>query len=630
MSATCLGRSALVACVLVAGSSAAQVKPQPPETRIKVVSFSIHGLHAFGESEIKRELATRSSGWIPWSRAQYFDPEAFEADKRRIETFYATRGYPKARVESAETRFNEAHTEVDLVMRVVEGEPILVDAVDLVGFEGAPADHVAKVRAHLPIKVEQPLDRRLALESRTILATELRDHGFPHADVEIRAEPATESAAHLTFTAKPGTKAVFGPIEITGNTSVSDEVIRRQLLYRPGDLFRISRVHDSQRKLYTQKLFQFVNVDVEAGSEGAAEVPTRVTVAEGKHRQVELGGGWGSEEHLRGEARWQHVNFLGGARTASVHGKWSSLDRGVRLRLNQPYLFHPHFVLDVEGHSWYANEPAYEVQSYGGQISVAHRANTTTTWSVTAVRQYESSAVSQAALADLSLRDEIIALGLDPSDGRQRGTLTAFQFDVARNTTTQPLDPLAGSLLSAHLEQSGRWLPGDFEYYSLVLEGRHYVTVLDERLVFANRMRLGSIDPLSTKAGAVPFFKRFFLGGSSSVRGWGRFELGPLGASGLPLGGHSMLEASSEIRWRLTKSLGVVAFLDAGNVWADAWQFPVGSLKYAVGPGLRYYTPIGPMRVDLGYQLTPTPELLVNGRPQVRTWRLHFSIGQAF
>jgi outer membrane protein insertion porin family/translocation and assembly module TamA len=73
-----------------------------------------------------------------------------------------------------------------------------------------------------------------------------------------------------------------------------------------------------------------------------------------------------------------------------------------------------------------------------------------------------------------------------------------------------------------------------------------------------------------------------------------------------------------------------VAFLDIGNVWADPWRVHPGDLRYAVGPGLRYNTPVGPVRFDVGYQLNPEPGLLVNGRPETRRWRIHFSIGQAF
>ena len=91
-----------------------------------------------------------------------------------------------------------------------------------------------------------------------------------------------------------------------------------------------------------------------------------------------------------------------------------------------------------------------------------------------------------------------------------------------------------------------------------------------------------------------------------------------------------MFEGSSEVRFPLTDKFGAVAFLDFGNVWLRSWDFNLDDLRYDVGPGLRYMTPIGPARVDFGFQLNPIPNLRVNGEPEQRTWRVHFSIGQAF
>jgi len=91
-----------------------------------------------------------------------------------------------------------------------------------------------------------------------------------------------------------------------------------------------------------------------------------------------------------------------------------------------------------------------------------------------------------------------------------------------------------------------------------------------------------------------------------------------------------MLEFSEELRAVISGKFGGVLFLDGGNVWADSWGLKIDDLRYAVGTGLRYQTPIGPLRLDFGYQLNPIPDLLVNGTPETRRWRLHFSIGQAF
>jgi outer membrane protein insertion porin family len=172
-------------------------------------------------------------------------------------------------------------------------------------------------------------------------------------------------------------------------------------------------------------------------------------------------------------------------------------------------------------------------------------------------------------------------------------------------------------------------LPGTFNYYAMSVDGRHYIPVTD-RFVIANRVQIGSINAAGSDPGEVPFSKKYFLGGATSIRGWGRYEVSPLGESGLPIGGNSMFAFSSEARYSTRGSLGLVAFLDAGNVWPGDSEYKFNDLRYAAGPGLRYQTPIGPIRFDIGYQLNPIPNLIVNGNPQARRWRIHFSIGQAF
>ncbi len=129
----------------------------------------------------------------------------------------------------------------------------------------------------------------------------------------------------------------------------------------------------------------------------------------------------------------------------------------------------------------------------------------------------------------------------------------------------------------------------------------------------------------------MPFFKRYFLGGATNLRGWGRFEVSPLSGEGTPIGGLTFTELLDRgaLSGRSATS-GRSLFLDGGNVWTNPWDFNLNDLRYDIGPGLRYNTPVGPVRLDVGWQLNPIPGLLVNGEPQTRALRVHFSIGQAF
>lgn len=599
-------------------------------TGVEVHHLKLVGVKQIDASDLKAVLATQPSSKLPWGRKNYFDRAKFEADLKRIQAFYEDRGFPDARVTGFDVGLNTPQNKVDITLDIAEGTPAIAANVRFDGFQELPDPRLRALEAQAPLKRGGRLDRSWINQTREMALNALRDTGYPYAKVAINQQPTADpKKVDVSFAATPGVKAYFGPIEIAGNKSVGDDVIRRELLYRPGEMYRRSLVLRSQRRLYNVELFRFANIQNLNAEMQPAEVPTRVTVAEAKHQRVQFSGGYGTEEKLRGEAQWHDLNFLGGARQFGVRGKWSSLDRGVRTEFNQPSFLGSNFSLGLEGHQWYDNEPAFHERSSGGRLTFTHRLSERDTWSVSFNDEFTSSTISNAALSDLSLRGQLIALGLNPLTGVQNGTLNSVSFNIVRSTTANPLNATHGYYLASHFEQAGHWVRGTFGYSSLSGEGRVYLPAT-RRTVVALRLSYGTIRPQGGSAAEVPFFRRVFLGGADSLRGWGRYEVSPLSGSGLPIGGFTMFEGSTELRTNLTGKLGAVAFLDFGNVWATTWQVYLRDLRYDVGPGVRYDTPIGPVRVDLGYQLNPIPGLLVNGKPETRRWRIHFSIGQAF
>jgi outer membrane protein assembly complex protein YaeT len=600
------------------------------EGDIRITGLRFEGVEQVDTRALTDALQTRKGSRLPWGRRRFFDRRAFDADLQRIDAFYRDRGFPDARVASVDPVLNERQDEIDITIHITEGEPVRVAAVDLVGFEVLPDAERQRLLREQPLKENAPLDVAVASAARERALNALRNQGYPYAEVRVSNEPVASRRERVVFRAVPGTLARFGPIEINGNASVGDTVISRQLTFAPGDIFSREKMRDSQRKLYGMELFQFVNVEsLEDRAETPPEVPVRVTVGESKHRKVTFGAGYGSEEHARVRVRWEHVNFFGGARQASIEGRWSSLDRGVRTELREPYVFHKNLSLSLEGQAWQAAEPVYAQNTLGGRAVLRYQANQRQLVSVSLINEYQKSSINPEALADFTIRDDLIALGLDPRTGETRGTVSAIALDVRRSTSGNLLDARRGYMLGAHVEQAGRWMWGSFDYWSATAEARHYQS-LGGRLVVANRLNVGSIDPAGEIEANVPFHKRYFLGGAMSNRGWGRFELSPLSGFGFPIGGLSMLDGSAEARFPIMGKLGGVVFLDYGNVWLEPWTFDARDLRYAVGPGLRYQTPVGPARLDVGYQLNPIENLLVDGEPQKRQWRVHFSIGQAF
>lgn len=621
-------RRLLFSCLLIAAVAAAPGCKE--EGTIRVHKLTFKGVKAVDASQLKNALATRESSKLPWGKKNYFDRSRFDTDLKRVQAFYADRGYPDARVTGFDAKLNQKQDAVDVTLTIAEGEPIKVASLDFVGFDVIPPAHFDTLKAKVPLKVGHPRDRQQVVTTHEMALNELRDHGYPYAKVSIEEDdgPSGKQAA-MTFAADPGKIAYFGPVEIAGNQSVSDNVIRRELAFKPGDLYQRSLVQDTQRRLYGMELFQFATVEPLNVEQQPSEVPTRVTVAEGNHQRVNFGVGYGTEEKARVDAEYHHLNFLGGARSAGAHVRWSSLDRGIRLDINQPYFLAPHFSLGGEGQQWYTYTPAYRSVVTGGKATLKHRASANTSWSISMTSEHESSSIATRVLSDLKLRNDLIALGLDPRTGQQNGTLNALGFDLQRSTADNLLNAHHGYQLALHAEQAGRIVPGTFNYWAISSDARHYLPI-GSRIVWANRLQIGNIDAVGDIPTNVPFSKKYFLGGATTIRGWGRYEVSPLSGSGLPIGGDSMLAFTSEARATLRGNLGGVLFLDGGNVWPGAWGIRLNDLRYSVGPGLRYQTPIGPVRFDVGYQLNPIPGLLANGEPQTRRWRLHFSIGQAF
>jgi outer membrane protein assembly complex protein YaeT len=596
---------------------------------IKVKTLAFKGVTAVDQSRLKAVLATKESSILPWGKKSVFDRSKLVTDMKRVEAFYADRGYPDAKVTGFDARLNGKQDAVDITVTVSEGEPVKVAAIAFVGFDVIPPAHLADLEKRAPLKVGQPRDRALVVTTHELAINELRDHGFPYAKVATMEDGGPNGKqASLSFVAEPGKVAHFGPVEISGNKSVGDNIIRRELAYQPGDLYRRSLVQDTQRRLYGMELFQFANVQALNQDLEPAEVPTRITVAEGKHQRVNFGVGYGTEEKERVDAEYHELNFLGGARSAGAHVRGSSLDRGVRLDFTQPYFFQPHFSLGAEVQQWYTFTPAYQSVVSGGKATITHRISAQTSWSISLTSEHDRSTITDAVLSDPTLRTTLIALGLDPRTNAQAGTLNAVGLDIQHSTADNLLNAHRGYQIAFHTEQAGRIVPGTFNYFASAIDGRQYLP-LGDRLVLATRLQVGSINPVGGLETNVPFSKKYFLGGATSVRGWGRYEISPL-ISGLPIGGNSMFAASAELRAVLHGNFGGVAFLDAGNVWAGSWGVKLDDLRYAIGSGLRYQTPLGPVRFDFGDQLNPIPGLLVNGQLQTRRWRMHFSIGQAF
>src|SRR5882672_12733558 len=239
-------RHSVIALITVAISAAAC-----QEGTIKVHSLTFSGVKGVDEGRLKDALATRQSDRLPWGKKAFFDRSRFDADLKRIQAFYADRGYPDARVTGFDVKLNDKQDQVDLTVTIAEGEPVLVASLDFSGFDVIPPAHLDDLKKRVPLKVGQPRDRQLVVLTHEMAVNELKDHGYPYGKVSTGEEDGSDGKqAVLTFTADPGKLAHVGAVEVVGNKSVDEHIIRRQLTFKPGDLYQRNVIQDSQRRLY--------------------------------------------------------------------------------------------------------------------------------------------------------------------------------------------------------------------------------------------------------------------------------------------------------------------------------------------------------------------------------------------
>lgn len=606
---------------------------------VKVTSLTFKGNSAMPDSRLRAVLATQSSGWLPWSPKHYFDRAEFDRDLKRLAAFYADRGYPDARLTDVDVDLNDEGNTVALTITIDEGEPLVANSVTLDGVADLTLpDRVRRSLDDLPLKAGLPRDMDLVTASKDRVASILRDNGYAYAQVRASETNAGPGRVDVRFETTAGPLAHFGDIAINGGEDVGRQVVRRELTFKTGDLYRERKLTESQRQLTGIEFFEFAHVTPRLDGAPTDAVPVTITIAEAKPRQIQFSVGYGSEERARAGITARHLNFLGGAKTATGELKYSSLDAGGRATLGIPSLIRPGLGLLFTGSAFHTTDRTYVSDAFGGSASLHfehdergddanRRRASRSVYDLQYVNEYLRYRVNEEALASLTQTSDLISLGLDPVKGNGTGTRAAIAFDSTRSRLDQRSDPRRGYLISGHLEHAAPWLGGTFRYDEATVETRAYVP-LGRRLAVAGRVHAGALFAKSDVD--VPFSQRYFLGGSTSVRGWGRYEISPLSDSGIPVGGRRLLELSLDVRVPLTEKISAVAFVDAGSVWGLDVGRPLDGLRKAVGLGARYYTPVGAVRVDVGYQLNPIDGLRLNGEPSTRRWRIHFGLGQAF
>ncbi|MHB9154274.1 MAG: BamA/TamA family outer membrane protein [Endomicrobiales bacterium] len=597
---------AALLCLLSAAAFAAE------EWRIGKISLC--GMKKVSAGEVKRNMETPFPSffaWLPRVALPGFNEGMLQADLEAIRRLYESKGYYSATVDSRITRDRRKMT-VKVRLCVEEGMPALVNTVGF-DFRGELDDALQDGTRRLSrLRPGKTFAAKAYQDSERDMEDFLSNHGYP--EPRVSGEAVVNKSLHtadIAFIVVPGEQRFFGPVHVTGLVQVREPDVLRELTFREGELFSAGKLFRSQRNIYQLGLFNSVVLNTQGRGKGA-EIPVEVSFDESKKRRLELGAGYGTEDRLRARASWSRLYFLGRVSTLNTSLRYSSLLWSADVNYNQPY-----FVQRGQGlFMRFGYDREFAVSYSNEKISSQVRVNRALAGDLNAFLAYNLEV--NRPLSASSVQTEAL-LAANPGDYYFiSGPIGGLEW----STVQDAMSPRTGEILSLYAEAPLRLFGSALDYLKVYFSGRAYREV-SPGYVLAARANVGLIRPYRFTQ-TIPIYKRFFLGGSSSVRGYPYQGVGPTDATGAPLGGDYMALGNLELRYPVYRRLGGVVFLDAGNVYQNRFDFDLPGLKYSVGGGVRYETLVGPVRFDAAFPFDSADS------PDITRYRLYLSLGPVF
>ncbi len=601
---------ALVLCTIIAHPvGAVTLDAFDPAKEWRVESIEISGNQRYPADTLLNELLTKVRPWYtPWQERPLFDPVTFESDLERLRRFYEARGYYGTQV-GYDLTADEEKSLVRARIDVAEGAPVVIAEIAVTVNEAADKSQRPALPDTLPVKRGDIFDEDNYQATEEALRRLFLRGAFAHVEIQRRAEvDLVERKVRLSYLIDPGPKSTFGPTEIMGTGKVDPRLVRREIAYSEGEAFAPAKITETRAKILGLGLFGSVRVEPQTVSGRPAVVPMVIEVSEKPHREVKIGVGYSTEDEFRGQVEWRHLNWYGGGRQLSLQAKYSSIVLTGAINFVQPHFFSPQTKAVLSLRYDQEEEDTYlrNVARFSPRLD--HRFSETLTG-------YLGYRVGYNKLNNIEAATEK-ALG----QVRREGIVSGPTLGLVWDTTDDPFFPKRGEVLSFSMEHAGGIWGGPYRFVKLRGEAKKYFAIGWETTL-ASRLEIGFGDPIGADD-RFPLFERFFAGGEKSVRGYGRRRLGPLSAADDPLGGLSLIEGSLELRRPIWRDLGGAVFLDFGQVSLRSFHLPLGNLKFSSGIGLSYATPVGPLRLDIGFPFDPPPG--------DRAWQIHFSIGAFF
>lgn len=603
----------LVAAVLATGRARAQDIHEPPAAASEtggsgeggaVANGPAYSVRIVGDIDDKlRALLEESSQLRSLRDRPPASPAALRRriadDVARFATVLRSEGYYAHRIESA-VREDEQPAAVEIA---VEPGPIFLLADYAIEYRPVPpAGEVPRELEDLDLRLGMPARARPLAAAKAKILTALADNGYPFAEVVEERFVADHSLYALSgrIVVATGPESRFGELRVSGLDRLHEDYLRRVVAWQPGERYDRRKVEALRRKLYDMDLFEAVSVTPAEAPDAEGRVAVEVSLSERAPRTVGVGAGYATDVGPSVRLFWEHRNLLGRQERLRLEGDASQPRQEASARLRKPNFLR----LD---------------QTWLNEATVAHEDSEA--FKELSTRFFTGLERSFGAHWTVSLGPAIEFSRLHDNAGTDRFALLGLIGTATYDSRDNLLNPTEGAHVSVGAAPYLGAIAESTNFVSTEMSGASYFSLLGEdKLVLATRVRLGSI--VGSEREDVPANKRFYSGGGGSVRGYEFRRLGPLDAGNDPIGGRSVLELSFELRTRFFDDIGIVPFIDGGQVYEDSLPDFNRELLWAAGLGFRYFTAIGPVRVDIARPINP--------RRVDEDFQLYFSVGQAF
>ncbi len=569
-----------------------------PSQNIKWMSFE-------DSADVKRKALTADmeNRKMGFGESGAYKPHAVEDDDKAILSAMKSKGYLDAEVGPWKIKHTTQGYALDITVPIEPGPQTIVSEVD---FPGGDVLEKRKMLKAIEIRPGDPLNEPGLEDDKQRLIYLFADSGYPYVKIEQSYDvDRSNNTAVITYSIDPGKFVRVGNVYIVGDVLTSQKAIKKAMDLKEGAPFSRRKLINSQLSIRRLGPFSYVSIETIGIKEGRDVVHLKVKVEEQRPYMLDLGLSYSTDENFTGSLTFRNINAFGWAKTNAL-----KLTGGKDLSRAEISWLDPRFLgssFEMMTAAWiqYKRKPSYAYTQIAGSLGWVKRLSRWTFFFRYELdRNYFVEGDSVAADADSLRNNTISKISLSSS------------YD-SRDSFSYPT--------------KGMYAYGQIDFFDEI-QGNHanfvkftwqyeYDLGFFRRFVLSSAFRTSHIQTIGTNV-SVPTNERLFLGGDDTIRGFGEDSLGPVNAQGQPIGSLTRWITNFELRYLLWKHFSVATFYDMGSLTPNYSNITMVDIRNSVGLGLRYNTPVGPVRLDYGFKL--------DKRSNESVGRLHLTFGYVF